>query len=516
METKPYRLQAPEDIAKEYGGNKQKIAEAMQIGLVDPTAGVLAGMFIDRMRSAQMQEMAAKPTVAQQVMGGVPQAPVPPSSGGLGAIPPAAPPMAPEMAMAPPMEAPMPEEAPVGMAAGGLYDAPYMAGGGLSDLPVPDGMFDENRNGGYSNGGIVAFAGAGEARVGGFGDYIEETVRRLDPNIQIAGRARTPARNAQVGGVTNSYHLIDAARDIRTPEGMSKSDFIAQLKSVFGPDYDVLPSKGSSVHVEPGPKLGERARAGARPSSAFSRTPERDIDTAEGRMLSADDSIALAQRYMKPSDKELEAEERYRARLEELGSDEYQDKMRKDSLWETLATIGFNMASSKAPSVLQAVGEAAAAAMPGARADKKERKALKDRALEGLIELGARDRQRANDAFKVGLDIYKTGLEAEQAEKLMDFRYKELESRENIATLDRNASLQAAAMRQANPDKFDIMFAAYRKSYPDFSDVAILKQMVADKVMGGGGQSMALPGMEEAGAGGGNSGMTILGSRPVQ
>jgi hypothetical protein len=70
METKPYRLQAPEDIAKEYGGNKQRIAEAMQMGLVDPTAGVLAGMFIDRMRSAQVAEMAPQPTVAQQVMGG--------------------------------------------------------------------------------------------------------------------------------------------------------------------------------------------------------------------------------------------------------------------------------------------------------------------------------------------------------------------------------------------------------------------------------------------------------------
>ena len=69
METKPYRLQSPENIAKDYGGNKQKIVEAMQLGIVDPTAGVLAGMFIDRMRSAQMQEMAPKPTVAQQVIG---------------------------------------------------------------------------------------------------------------------------------------------------------------------------------------------------------------------------------------------------------------------------------------------------------------------------------------------------------------------------------------------------------------------------------------------------------------
>ena len=167
METKPYRIQSPEDIAKDYGGNKQKIAQAMQMGVVDPTAGVLAGMFIDRMRSAQVQEMAPQPSVAQQVMGGVPQAPgaVPP--GGLGMTPPAPPPMAP--GMAPPMGAPpmgAPPAPPMGdmpMGAPPMGDMPMgMADGGLAMLPIPETMFDEPMNGGYADGGIVAFAGAGE------------------------------------------------------------------------------------------------------------------------------------------------------------------------------------------------------------------------------------------------------------------------------------------------------------------------------------------------------------------
>jgi hypothetical protein len=148
VETKPYRIQSPEDIAKDYGGNKQKIAQAMQMGVVDPTAGVLAGMFIDRMRSAQVQEMAPQPSVAQQVMGGVPQAPgaVPP--GGLGMTPPAPPPMAP--GMAPPMGAP--PAPPMG-------DMPMgMADGGLAMLPIPETMFDEPMDGSYAGGGIVSFA----------------------------------------------------------------------------------------------------------------------------------------------------------------------------------------------------------------------------------------------------------------------------------------------------------------------------------------------------------------------
>jgi hypothetical protein len=136
---KPFSLQAPEDIAKEYGGNKQKIAQAMQTGLVDPTAGTLAGMFIDRMRSAQMQEGAQQPSVAQQVF--APPAPPAPPMGGM----PPAPPMG-GMPPAPPMGAP-----PMGM-----------ADGGLAALPVSENMFDEPMDGEYANGGIVSFSGAGE------------------------------------------------------------------------------------------------------------------------------------------------------------------------------------------------------------------------------------------------------------------------------------------------------------------------------------------------------------------
>lgn len=159
METKPYRIQSPEDIAKDYGGNKQKIAQAMQLGIVDPTAGVLAGMFIDKMRAGQMQEMVPQQTVAQQIMAPQPAAPQMPA-GGLGATPQAAPQMAPQM---PPQAAPsmdpsaMGAAPPQGMAEGGLYEAPYMKGGGLSELPVPDTMFDEQRDGSYGGGGLVAF-----------------------------------------------------------------------------------------------------------------------------------------------------------------------------------------------------------------------------------------------------------------------------------------------------------------------------------------------------------------------
>lgn len=461
METKPYRIQSPEDIAKDYAGNKQKIAQAMQLGVVDPTAGVLAGMFIDRMRSAQMQEVAPQRTVAQQIMGpppapmGAPAAPMGPPAG-LGATPEAAM-MAEQM---PPMQPPMPEtppqEAPIGMAAGGMFEAPYMKDGGLSELPVPDGMFDENRDGAYANGGIVAFARGGTGGMSNLYDDVEYWESGGDQGAVSKAGARgvmqlMPGTMRDPGfGVPSVAELMAKGLNEEEANRQSGQKYLDAMYRRYGDQATAL----AAYNWGPG-NVDKWLKNGADPKKLPTETKnyisnvmkgteppirEADIDTARGRAISLEDSVGLAQRYLKPSEEELAADEKMRARLTEMGSDEYYEKQRKDSMWETLATIGFNMASSKAPGVLQAIGEAAAAALPGARADKKERKELKDRALDGLVALGARNRQRANEAFKVGVDIYKSGAEAEEAEKLMAYRYDALRSQREEGALDRESA----------------------------------------------------------------------------
>ena len=485
METKPYSIQSPEDIAKDYGGNKQKIAQAMQLGIIDPTAGVLAGMFIDRMRSAQMQEQAPQQTVAQQVMGGAPaQAPLAPA-GGLGATAPAGPPMAPQgdAPMAPPPVAP-----PMGMAAGGLYEAPYMSGGGLSEIPLPDTMFDENRDGSYAGGGIVAFADGDEVVApGAYGEFIEETAIGFLPGLQITSRKRDPAKNAQVGGVAGSYHLTGDARDFRPPPGMSQSELLTKLKGLFGDQYDVLPSKGSSVHVEPGPK------ANARPT-----LPERDIDTTQGITSSLGDIYGMINRQFAPSEEEQQATEALRARAKELASAEYQEKERKDSLWETLATIGFNMASSKSPYLLQAVGEAAAAALPGARADKKERKQLKDRALNLMVELGAKDRKDAMDKFRMAADVWQADIAQKQFGEKMELSREEL----NLARKELNARIEAAKSKGIDVEQ--AIFSMFISGDPAMKSIAqeYLGSRYPRSVTGGGLTAQDI--VERGREGGGN------------
>lgn len=383
METKPYRIQSPEDIAKDYGGNKQKIAQAMQLGVVDPTAGVLAGMFIDRMRSAQMQEQAPQATVAQQVMGGAPaQAPLAPA-GGLGATAPARPPMAPQggMGMAPPPPmAPSPQP-PMGMAAGGLYEPPYMAGGGLSEIPLPDTMFDENRDGSYAGGGIVAFAGGSP---GEYGQLIEETAISAFPNLQVTSRQRDAARNAQVGGVANSYHLTGDARDFVPPAGMSMGELHKALLNKFGGAYDVI-NEGDHVHVEPGKNLGAAIRAGtATPGASMASSGKGPwggsiMDAIPGAFQMGEQYYTANMPERKNEGLNLLAEEA-RKTLDPA----QMKKAANEDKWATLAQIGFNMAASNSPYLLQAVGAAAAAALPGAKADKKEREARKREAIRDL------------------------------------------------------------------------------------------------------------------------------------
>jgi len=128
----PYELQSPKDIAMEYGGNKQKIAQAAQMGMIDPTSAVLAGMFIDKMRMAQQEEMTPQSTVAQDVMA-APQ---------------------------------MPTEA------------------GVAALPVPEDMVADE----YAGGGIVAFQGGGmPIDYSQFGELGEELKRQQELYKQFVG-----------------------------------------------------------------------------------------------------------------------------------------------------------------------------------------------------------------------------------------------------------------------------------------------------------------------------------------
>lgn len=432
---KPFSIQSPEQIAKEYGGNKQKIAAAMQTGIVDPTAGVLAGMFIDRMRSAQMQEQAPQATVAQQVMGGASPAqpaapalaPVPLSPGGLGATPQAAPPMTPPMPQMP--------QGP-GMAEGGMVP-PYAMGGGLSDVPIPDTMFDEPSNGGfddgYGGGGLVAFREGGPTGYMSDNEYINYILQRESGgrNYDEQGRPLTSKR----GALYAMQVLPDTARAPgygvtparnNSPEEYNRvgREYALALRKRYGniggaAAYNMGPGAYEDYMAGkikmPGETskyiagLSSRSRAGAPAAAGLGATvssgipgvpaPE-SLETLIGKATPAYDKLVPAPKR--------EARDALLAYAKQLGDPEQIKKQANEDKWMTLAQIGFNMASSNSPYLLQAVGAAAAAALPGAKEAKKEREARKRDALRMYADIEGLDNQDAKDRVNGILNLART------------------------------------------------------------------------------------------------------------
>lgn len=293
MSVKPFKLQAPEDIAKEYGGNKQKIAQAIQTGRIDPTAGALAGMFIDEMRSAQAAEQAPKQTIAQQIF--TPPPPpqgVPPMGGGAPPMP-GAPPMGggapPPMPSAPPP--PMPQGGPPMTAA----DGGLMSAGGLTTLPIPDHMFDEPDGVSMASGGIIAFADGGDTD-------------------------RAPESAMYGGG------YIDALRNI---------NLIKQLS-------------------------GDQS-------------------------TTAQDAMA--------------------ANLQKIIAPEAMAAQKKKDLWSALGQIGFSMAANKSPYLLQSIGEAGSAAIPGMEKAAAARKAEQMQAMQGMASIEAARNAASRDIGRGALEL---------------------------------------------------------------------------------------------------------------
>lgn len=99
-------------------------------------------------------------------------------------------------------------------------------------------------------GGAVASPAIGGATGGAHvGPQIESVVTSFLPGVTVTSRQRDPSKNAAVGGVGNSFHLTDDARDFVPPKGMNMGQLASVVKAKL-PGYDVI-NEGDHVHVEP-------------------------------------------------------------------------------------------------------------------------------------------------------------------------------------------------------------------------------------------------------------------------
>ena len=107
-----------------------------------------------------------------------------------------------------------------------------------------------------AGGGLVGGARGGAP----LGAGIEQAAQQLSPGVVVSGRARTPERNAQVGGVPGSYHMSDNARDFQPAKGQTVAQLATRLQPLKAQGFDVI-AEGDHVHVEPGPKMGRSTPA---------------------------------------------------------------------------------------------------------------------------------------------------------------------------------------------------------------------------------------------------------------
>jgi hypothetical protein len=113
---------------------------------------------------------------------------------------------------------------------------------------------------GPSGGGVLGVDGNVTAQGGGdpsgsgagipaTGKAIEQAALSAVPGAIVTSRQRSPAKNRQVGGTANSFHLTDQARDFVPPKGMTMGQLASTLKRAM-PGFDVI-NEGDHVHVEP-------------------------------------------------------------------------------------------------------------------------------------------------------------------------------------------------------------------------------------------------------------------------
>jgi hypothetical protein len=242
----PYELQSPKDIAMQYGGNKQKIAQAAQMGTIDPTAAVLAGMFIDKMRSAQQEEMAPRQTVAQETL---------------------------------------PTDS---MAMEGFTDPTMPAEAGVAALPVPDEMVPNE----FAGGGIIAFANGG-------GVSLSDVLRTLTMD-EAKIYQRTGRLPARAQAMLTGQSPMPAAP---TP-GMGKAGTGPATISLGGPDVAQTPFPSEmSFYPGMGPLIDGQAanvRSVASPSSDVEAIIAQ-AERGEGPNVSRPKGITPVPRGLEPA-----------------------------------------------------------------------------------------------------------------------------------------------------------------------------------------------------------------------
>ena len=428
MEPKPFNLQAPEQIAKEYGGDKQKIAHAMQMGIVDPTAGLLAGMFIDRMRTAATAEQAGPPqTVAQDTF--APQSAPPPAqppqqqAPGLGGLP-----VPQQMFAAQPGGVVPPEAAPP------QQPMPAMARGGMVD-------YDTFKRAiiGQESGGRYGVANAQGSGAMGLGQIMPATGRALAERLGLSWRPDLMASN---NAEARRYQdqLTEAAVREAYDYGLSRGG-LEDAAGYYhgGSNRDMWGPKTRKYMQEIAERTGQ-TQQGAQTATTTETETTTTAPATNGRETNLSDIMSLVDSYAPQRDSARSAMEYYYANL---GSPAERKARKKEDMWEALASFGANLAAGESPYLLQNVGRAAQQTMPAISASRQARRSEEAAGAAGQAQIEGERNTEDLRRLGLGIGLQETGIKAEQVDR-------ELTQRKELAELDIRSRERIAGIEAAN------------------------------------------------------------------
>jgi hypothetical protein len=227
--------------------------------------------------------------------------------------------------------------------------------------------------------------------------------------------------------------------------------------------------------------------------------------------MSLEDQLGFADRLFNnlPRD-ELEFA---KAELRRELDPEYREEQAKLNEAEAITAAGLELIAPeeyRGENILGSIAKAVKTGLSAYGTGKKAQKAADKAAIRELMAYEELDRKTAVAAYEFGMDAYKLGVTADQAERALDFQKVELMSRIQQSGLDRASAEKIASMRTANPTQFESIMNIIQNG--TIEDKAALEQyMKITKPQ----QGMALPGMEEMGGAEGPQ-PVIVGSKPVQ
>jgi len=418
-------MTSPAQVAEAYGGDKRKIGQAVQIGLLDPTVGVMAGMFIDRMRAAALKEQQPDTTVAQDVI---------PSN-------------APAVGLAAAQPTPTVPQAP--------QQTIMAAGGGLMNLNVPDAMYD------YAGGGIVAFAGPQGSLVE---DIVDKETREIERGLRPDYSAEAKQILMQGSADRDSY----LSREQQRLLGRSRE--IGRTSGAFAP---VAPAAAPTPAPAVSPVVADRSYAdeSTRGTASYGRdsgvaaqlrdlqlaTAKRDAEaTAEQRAPTAKETTAAAPKGKEePTEDALARRKRMlaeagvsetpfaadRASLAELRGKAGSERDKLDAL--TMIQAGLGIAGGKSRYALQNLAGAQGAIESYA---KGLRQLKEDEKEYAKID---RDLNKAEDALKRG-DVDKA-LEFEDKAAQRQIQLRGVQAQERAALRPTSTAELLSALQSPDP-----------------------------------------------------------------